>query len=361
MRCGTDERAPSNRSLRCLGDLDRRPAADGARRDNSSSHGPLRRGRTGQGWLERLAQDPRLRDPGPESRRRHGRRLQGPAARPEPPRRPEDDPAATTPGPSTSPASAPRPRRSPGSSTPTSSRSTRSASPTACRSSRWSCSTAAASTTAWRARPSRAAQAAELVETLARAIHAAHQPGSSTATSSRPTSCSPPTAPPRSPTSAWPSGSRRTAARPRPARSWARPATWPPSRPRAHQGRRPGRRRLRPGGDPLRAAHRPAAVQGGDADRDAPPGRRGRGRAAVPARARVARDLETICLKCLEKEPRQALRSARALADDLSASSRGQPIQARRTPLWERGVKLARRRPVAATLLHPGPGRDDRR
>ena len=46
------------------------------------------------------------------------------------------------------------------------------------------------------------------------------------------------------------------------ARSWARPATWPPSRPRARPGRRPGGRRLRAGGDPLRAADRPAAVPG---------------------------------------------------------------------------------------------------
>ena len=47
-------------------------------------------------------------------------------------------------------------------------------------------------------------EAARLVETLARAIAEAHRRGSSTATSSRPTSCSTPTARPRSPTSAWP-------------------------------------------------------------------------------------------------------------------------------------------------------------
>ena len=80
------------------------------------------------------------------------------------------------------------------------------------------------------------------------------RPGSSIATSSRPTSCSARTECPRSPTSGWPSGWNRTAGRPRPARSWARPVTWRPSRRGAYQGRRPGRRYLRSRGDPLRDA-----------------------------------------------------------------------------------------------------------
>ncbi|MGZ6076098.1 MAG: protein kinase domain-containing protein, partial [Isosphaeraceae bacterium] len=66
---------------------------------------------------------------------------------------------------------------------------------------------------------------------------------------------------------------------------------------------------------------------------------------------KVARDLETICLHCLKKEPAKRYSSARALAEDLESFLADRPIKARRTPFWERGVKLARRRPVAATLL----------
>ena len=66
---------------------------------------------------------------------------------------------------------------------------------------------------------------------------------------------------------------------------------------------------------------------------------------------RVARDLETICLQCLRKEPSRRYHSARALGGDLENYLAGRPIAARRTPLWERGVKLARRHPIAATSL----------
>ena len=56
---------------------------------------------------------------------------------------------------------------------------------------------------------------------------------SSTATSSRPTSCSPRTARPRSATSGWPSESTSSTATRTPASSSARPVTWPPNRPSA--------------------------------------------------------------------------------------------------------------------------------
>ena len=57
---------------------------------------------------------------------------------------------------------------------------------------------------------------------------------------------------------------------------------------------------------------------------------------------KVARDLETICLHCLNKEQSRRYRSAIALAEDLECYLAGNSIKARRTPLWKRGVKLAR-------------------
>ncbi len=65
-------------------------------------------------------------------------------------------------------------------------------------------------------------------------------------------------------------------------------------------------------------------------------------------RRSVDRDLEAICLKCLEKDPARRYASADALACELERWLRGEPIQARRHSLWERGVKWARRRPAAA-------------
>jgi serine/threonine protein kinase len=65
---------------------------------------------------------------------------------------------------------------------------------------------------------------------------------------------------------------------------------------------------------------------------------------------KVPHDLETICLKCLHKEPNKRYASAQDLADDLRQFQDGKPIQARPIGTWERGVKWAKRRPTAAAL-----------
>ena len=70
--------------------------------------------------------------------------------------------------------------------------------------------------------------------------------------------------------------------------------------------------------------------------------------------SQVPRDLETICLKCLAKEPTKRYVSAEALAVDLERYLADEPILARPTPLWERGLKWARRRPTTSSVLAIG-------
>src|SRR5438105_9734630 len=66
---------------------------------------------------------------------------------------------------------------------------------------------------------------------------------------------------------------------------------------------------------------------------------------------KVNRDLETICLKCLEKDPQRRYGSALALAEDLERWLRHEPVRARPTGVFLRGYKCIRRNPAISALV----------
>jgi serine/threonine protein kinase/Tfp pilus assembly protein PilF len=74
---------------------------------------------------------------------------------------------------------------------------------------------------------------------------------------------------------------------------------------------------------------------------------------AAPSRlnARIPRDIETICLKCLSKDPQRRYTTAAALIDDLQRFQRGDPISARRPGSWERVRRWLRRHPSFAAFV----------
>jgi WD40 repeat protein len=96
------------------------------------------------------------------------------------------------------------------------------------------------------------------------------------------------------------------------------------------------------GRQPFRADRREAQLRQVLEHEPLPPRRR---------RRDVPPDLETVCLKCLDKEPGRRYATARELADDLRRFLDGKPVRAQPVGLTGRALRWARRRPTAATAL----------
>ena len=66
----------------------------------------------------------------------------------------------------------------------------------------------------------------------------------------------------------------------------------------------------------------------------------------------VSRDVETICLKCLEKEPDRRYSTAREVAEDLERFLSGEPIQARRaSPVYKLGKKIRKHKVLTSVAV----------
>lgn len=68
-------------------------------------------------------------------------------------------------------------------------------------------------------------------------------------------------------------------------------------------------------------------------------------------RSDIDRDLDTICSKCLEKDPDKRYQTGEELAEELQRWQRGEPILARRSTIIERTVRWARRNKAIASLI----------